>query len=798
MDKKNEKFTHIHPVIVIAVITLLTLIAYLLGSWATYPTERHRATAQEQKEFLERNGLFSGAKEYEDLKNTPEAKYSSTVSGVSASAQYLLYVLILVSVYIFMRKRRKRAIMITTVTSVSGSLLGTAIIIAFSNNLSNLTTGFSQIIISVLFTILVFTMVTFFIVCGIHFLFNKFQKNKSQASKSVDQEGGGAFVVDRIIGVKKFSKAQLAKPKSVFTILFIFSGAIAIGASTLPVLGVSVTCTQEEYVRLRGDCALASPSTTSTTDSSVAEKTDDLKKSFVDSTVSIRPLNADRNEGNSGITELTYTVKRSGDLSSPASIDWYVQTGTETVQTAGRVNFTKNEAAATIAVKVRGNTSPEPDKGVTVCINASQGVGVEQKASCAGGVVRNDDKMSPCGNSASLAVQSACTVAIVNKNINTAVTTTIKIAGGTISTIVDQAITLMRPVLSQKKMVTLGDSYEVGVPSGCVALGVCVNEVSSILSKGTLREILNLVLGKNTCGRFDYTSTKLTLDSLNKQKGQSWTAQNVSCAGAQTSQILSGWSWFLDKKQVTSQLSALDSKDVGLVIISAGGNDVVFTNEGEKKLPECAKEIMCTSESDIITNTFKDINKLFNKTTNQGSLIGLYESIRGKTTAPVFVKGYPIYAGPQEYITVKTTINTPQCKSLEKQRKTLPKSCSVEYRKPVAEAPTCKNFTNQERLLANEAFNKLNNAIRDAVEYINLRYRNNQFLYVDPFAPGRYDFTNDHLCSSSRTKPISAPGEWAPIEAHPNVNGVQRRSQQTMESYQKYESKNNIFKILAQ
>jgi Ca2+-binding RTX toxin-like protein len=123
--------------------------------------------------------------------------------------------------------------------------------------------------------------------------------------------------------------------------------------------------------------------------------------SFAAPSLAIAPTNADRGEGQSGTTAFTFTVTRSGDLSSILSVAWAtIGSGARpaasadfvggTTAQSGTLNLAANEASQTITVQVAGDTRFEGDEGFTVTLsNPSNGVSITTAS--ASGVIREDD-----------------------------------------------------------------------------------------------------------------------------------------------------------------------------------------------------------------------------------------------------------------------------------------------------------------------------------------------------------------------------------------------------------------------
>ena len=118
-----------------------------------------------------------------------------------------------------------------------------------------------------------------------------------------------------------------------------------------------------------------------------------------DAGVEIRPLLADRAEGNAGNTVFTFEVVRSGSIMSPLSLFWTITgSGSQPADGAdfvgnltGQLEFSGGESRKEIAVPVRGDLTVEPDEGFTITISFEFGGNVFLIDPDAEGVIRNDD-----------------------------------------------------------------------------------------------------------------------------------------------------------------------------------------------------------------------------------------------------------------------------------------------------------------------------------------------------------------------------------------------------------------------
>ncbi|MCA9084628.1 MAG: hypothetical protein KDA81_11260, partial [Planctomycetaceae bacterium] len=124
-----------------------------------------------------------------------------------------------------------------------------------------------------------------------------------------------------------------------------------------------------------------------------------------DSTVAIAATDANKNEGNSGTTSFTFTVTRSGDLRSSASVDYAVNTSGATaaddyvgnVFPSGTINFGANESSQTLTVQIAGDSLIEPDENFVVELSnpvsgsSATSIALATGGDTAGGTIVNDD-----------------------------------------------------------------------------------------------------------------------------------------------------------------------------------------------------------------------------------------------------------------------------------------------------------------------------------------------------------------------------------------------------------------------
>ncbi len=100
-------------------------------------------------------------------------------------------------------------------------------------------------------------------------------------------------------------------------------------------------------------------------------------------------------EGNAGTTTFSFTVKRSGDTSGTATVNWATVDGTATeasgdyVAATGTLTFNPGISTQTIAVAVKGDTIFEKDEVFSVRL--SNPFGVVIGTAVAGGMILDDD-----------------------------------------------------------------------------------------------------------------------------------------------------------------------------------------------------------------------------------------------------------------------------------------------------------------------------------------------------------------------------------------------------------------------
>lgn len=119
-------------------------------------------------------------------------------------------------------------------------------------------------------------------------------------------------------------------------------------------------------------------------------------------TLSIAVLEATKPEGHSGNTEFTFTVIRTGDASSPASVEFAVSgSGSNRADAAdfggtlpsGTINFAAGESSQVLTINVSGDDAIESDEGFTVTLANEMGVSLGN-ATATGTIVSDDASLS--------------------------------------------------------------------------------------------------------------------------------------------------------------------------------------------------------------------------------------------------------------------------------------------------------------------------------------------------------------------------------------------------------------------
>ena len=118
-----------------------------------------------------------------------------------------------------------------------------------------------------------------------------------------------------------------------------------------------------------------------------------------DTSFAISATDASKTEGNSGTTNFTFTVTRSGDTTGTGSVSWAVTgRGSDPAAAAdfvgnalpsGTVSFAANQTTKTITVPVKGESLVERNEGFQVTISNPNGGSITQAT--ADGVIDDDD-----------------------------------------------------------------------------------------------------------------------------------------------------------------------------------------------------------------------------------------------------------------------------------------------------------------------------------------------------------------------------------------------------------------------
>ena len=119
-----------------------------------------------------------------------------------------------------------------------------------------------------------------------------------------------------------------------------------------------------------------------------------------DASLSIAATSATKAEGNSGLTDFTFTVTRGGNITQASTANWAVSgSGTNKAVASdfenatlptGTVSFAAGETRKTITIKVAGENLVEQDEGFTVTLSKAS-VGTSISTTSATGLILNDD-----------------------------------------------------------------------------------------------------------------------------------------------------------------------------------------------------------------------------------------------------------------------------------------------------------------------------------------------------------------------------------------------------------------------
>lgn len=114
-----------------------------------------------------------------------------------------------------------------------------------------------------------------------------------------------------------------------------------------------------------------------------------------ETTLAIAPTNAVQPEGDSGTTNFTFTVTRSGDTSGATDVDFAVTGDVNAADfggtlPAGTLSFAPTETSKEITLAVSGDLDAEPDEAFTVVLSNPTG-GATITTAVAAGTIQNDD-----------------------------------------------------------------------------------------------------------------------------------------------------------------------------------------------------------------------------------------------------------------------------------------------------------------------------------------------------------------------------------------------------------------------
>ena len=123
----------------------------------------------------------------------------------------------------------------------------------------------------------------------------------------------------------------------------------------------------------------------------------DLNEPPLGTQLSITASAALKEEGDSGDTEFTFEVTRTGDTSGPTEVDWAVTGGVANADDFGgalpgaTLSFAAGEAIKPITVEVSGDDDVEPDEDFAVTLSDPSD-GATLAVDSASGTIRNDDE----------------------------------------------------------------------------------------------------------------------------------------------------------------------------------------------------------------------------------------------------------------------------------------------------------------------------------------------------------------------------------------------------------------------
>lgn len=179
------------------------------------------------------------------------------------------------------------------------------------------------------------------------------------------------------------------------------------GFTPAPGASVPVSGTLTVNIPVNGFYYLAfnySVTATSTTTNAQALAIDDISIAAAGGAVVTPPSfsinDVTQAEGNSGTTNFTFTVTKTGTTSSSSTVNFSTTDGTATagsdyLTNSGTLTFAAGETTQTITVIVNGDTVVEPDETFTVNITAGTNASVGDGSGL--GTITNDDAAAPAG-----------------------------------------------------------------------------------------------------------------------------------------------------------------------------------------------------------------------------------------------------------------------------------------------------------------------------------------------------------------------------------------------------------------
>jgi len=204
------------------------------------------------------------------------------------------------------------------------------------------------------------------------------------------------------------------------------------------------------------------------------------------SRLSVNATNASKSEGNSGSSDFTFTVTRTGIASQASTVQWSVAGTGPTPATAddfaggvfpsGSLSFAAGEISKTITVNVAGDLAVEQNEGFAVTLSSA--VGSQIESSTAAGTIINDD--------ASLAISATSAILAEGDSGSTAFLFTVTRTGSTTA-----AAAVAWAVTGSGANPTTADDYTGGVlPSGTVmfAAGEQMKTISVSVQGDTIVE----------------------------------------------------------------------------------------------------------------------------------------------------------------------------------------------------------------------------------------------------------------------------------------------------------------------